>query len=61
MKRIAIIASTSALHLVHNKAPHEQLVEVGTKAFQFYGISINPADWITQGYSWQVVGNVKLE
>ena len=59
MKKFAILASASALHLVNDKAPHEELVEVGTKVAQFYGF--NPASMISQGYSWNVVGDVELK
>ena len=59
MKKFAFLATASALHLVNNRAPHEELLQTGTRVAQFYGI--DPAAYITQGYSWQVVGNVKLE
>ena len=58
MKFIAALAIASALHLENNKAPHEELIQAGTKVAQYYGF--DPANYVTQGYSWTVVGDVKL-
>ena len=58
MKFVAALAIASALHLDGDKAPHDELIQAGTKVAQYYGF--NPASWVTQGYSWNVVGDVTL-
>ena len=59
MKFIAALAIASALHIDEkDKAPHEELIQAGSKVAQYYGF--NPTNYITQGYSWTVVGDVTL-
>ena len=58
MKFVAALAIASALQLENTKAPHEELIQAGARVAQFYGF--NPASMVSQGYSWTVVGDVKL-
>ena len=58
MKFLAALAIASALHLNEDKAPHDELIQAGAKVAQYYGF--DPANYVSQGYSWQVVGDVKL-